>query len=184
MQLTAINSCHMYYFYHYSVLWAQLMNVNEKRTIPIKSCGCMWLITANGSLCCCCCKWLIYRHLTSDPLRYQLAHFWAKFWAKSLNLSKILNLTQIGENLKKQPIHPTFAIYKVSLTYQEADFATHVGGMSPEGLCTSHILPNSSILLITIFLHKYPIRLFVNFKLPKYPFFVPFGGHSYFTVLP
>ena len=41
-------------------------------------------------------------------------------------------LANFGSNWKNQPIHiPNFAFYKGSFIYQEADFATHVGGTFP-----------------------------------------------------
>ena len=57
---------------------------------------------------------------------YQSAQVWAKFRAESPDVSKALKI------LKNRPIHiPNYALYKGSFIYQEADFATHVGGTSP-----------------------------------------------------
>ena len=73
----------------------------------------------------------------SDPFIYQLNQFCAKFWAKSPDFSQIfLNLSQFWlkfrKILKNWPIlMPNFVFYKRSFIYQEADFATHVGGTSP-----------------------------------------------------
>ena len=58
-------------------------------------------------------------HLIFPKIFLNLSQFWLKF----------------GKIVKNQPIHiPNFAFYKGSFIYQEADFATHVGGMSPYGL--------------------------------------------------
>ena len=63
-----------------------------------------------------------------DPFIYQSAQFFEKFWAKSLDFSKIfLNLNpfwlKFGKILKKRPIHiPTFAFYKGVIHIQRGWF--------------------------------------------------------------
>ena len=85
------------------------------------------------------------QNLKVDPYKYQF--FKKSEWihtpigptlgqilSKINRFSKIfLNLSQFwlkfGKILKNRPIHiPNFAFYKGSFIYQEADFATHVGG--------------------------------------------------------
>ena len=66
---------------------------------------------------------------------YQSDQVWAKFWAKSHYFSKIfckfkLILVQLWENFEKST-HSYTKFCKGSFVYQEADFATHVGGTSP-----------------------------------------------------
>ena len=92
------------------------------------------------------------RNLKVNPYKYQFfkgkvthlytnrPNFWAKFWAKSPDFSKIPWIwLKFGKILKNQPIHiPNSAFYRGSFLYQEADFATHVGGKI---FCTEYPLP-------------------------------------------
>ena len=72
----------------------------------------------------------IVTHLyTNRPNLGEIARFFPNF----LKVEPIL--AQIWENLKNQPIHIQISSFqKASFKYQEADFASHVGGTSPKGL--------------------------------------------------
>ena len=83
------------------------------------------------------------RNLKVDPYEYQFfkkndpfIYQSAQIWGKSPNFSKIvLNLSQFWlkfwKIVKNLPTDiANFAFYKRSFIYQEADFATHVGGTS------------------------------------------------------
>ena len=69
---------------------------------------------------------------------YQSVQFWAKFWAKSPDLPRFSDIwanfgSNFGKIWKFDPFTPNSAFYKGSFIYQEADFATHVGGTSTLG---------------------------------------------------
>ena len=85
------------------------------------------------------------RNLKVYPYKYP---FFKKKWPTHIPIGQIFcqilskiaqffqNLDQfcfkVGKILKNQPIHiPNSAFYKGLFIYQEADFATHVGGTSP-----------------------------------------------------